>query len=119
MVMSPQVRDDSLYRKAMHFLLLRISRVLAFALLSLSLLLPWFRVPISVRENLNGVYTVVFSEPVSTTIFKIVVLAVLLSACWLGYRRRHAGSTNWTSPMAVSGCILLAVLGIAYPAMTM
>jgi len=103
----------------MHFLLLRISRVLAFALLSLSLLLPWFRVPISIRENLNGVYTLVFSEPVSTTIFKMVVLAVFLTACWFAYRRRRAGSANWTSPMAVSGSILLAVLGIAYPTMTM
>jgi len=103
----------------MLFLLLRISRWVAFALLSLSLLLPWFRVPVSVRENLNGAFAVVFSEPASTIVFKIFVLAILLIACWIGYRRRLLGSRDWATPMAVSGCILLAVLGIAYPALTM
>jgi hypothetical protein len=103
----------------MLFLLLRISRWIAFALLSLSFLLPWFRVPVSVRENLNGAYVAVFSEPASTIVFKIFVLVVLFCACWTGYRRRLSGSTDWATPITISGCILLAVLGIAYPALTM
>ena len=103
----------------MLFLLLRISRWVAFALLSLSLLLPWFRVPVSVRENLNDAFAVVFREPASTIVFKIFVLAVLLSACWISYRSRLSGSRDWATPMTISGCILLAALGIAYPALTM
>jgi tetratricopeptide (TPR) repeat protein len=103
----------------MLFLLLGVSRVTAFALLLLSLFIPWFRVPISVRENLDGACQVVFSEPASTIAFKIFVLVVLLSTGWLGYRRKRSGSTKWANPIIMNGCILLAVLGIAYPAFTM
>jgi hypothetical protein len=103
----------------MPFLLLRISRWIAFVLLSLSLLLPWFRAPVSVCESLSGDYKAVFSAPASTIVFKIFILAVLFSACWIGYRRRLSSSINWATPITVSGCILLAVLGIAYPALTM
>jgi hypothetical protein len=103
----------------MPFLLLRISRWIGIALLSVSLLLPWFRVPVNVRENLNGTYTVVCSEPASTIVFKIFVLAVFFSAGCIVYRRRLSGSTDWAAPVAVSCCILLVVLVVAYPALTM
>jgi hypothetical protein len=103
----------------MPLLLLKISRGVAFALLLLSLLLPWFRVPVSVRESHDDAFKAVFSEPVSTSVFKILVLLALVIACWIGYRRKLSGSTDWTAPMTVSGCILLALLGIAYPALTM
>jgi hypothetical protein len=101
----------------MPFLLLRISRFAAFALLALSLLLPWFRVPVGIQDNLNETYKVIFREPASTTVFKLLILGVILGACWVKYRRKL--STDWGAPMTVSGCILLAVLGIAYPALTM
>jgi hypothetical protein len=101
----------------MPILLLRIARSAAFILLSVSLLLPWFRVPVSIRESLNGPDQVVYSEPATTVVFKIVVLLFLLGACWLRCRRRPAGFTN--TLFMVGGCILLAVLGITYPALTM
>lgn len=102
----------------MSFLLLSISRFAALALLSLGLLLPWFRVPVGIRENLNGAYTVIFREPVSTIVFKLFILAVFLGACCIRYRRRLPGPAAWANPMTITGCLLLAVLGIAYPALT-
>jgi hypothetical protein len=84
----------------------------------LSLLLPWFRVPTGIREGLKGSYTVVTSEPASTTAFKIIMILVLASACWIGYRRRRSGTLAWSTPMAFGGCFLLLVLGIIYPALT-
>ena len=92
---------------------------MAFTLLSVSLVLPWFRVPVSVREKLHETFAAVFSEPASTILFKIFVLAVLLAACWIACRRRLSGSTGWATPITVSGCVLFAVIGIAYPALTM
>ena len=103
----------------MPLLLLRLSRVMAFALLSLSLLVPWFRVPVSVREDLNGNCTVVLSQPESTIIFKGLVLTALLIACFVAYRRRRARVANWPAPLIICGSSLLAVLGIAYPSLTM
>jgi hypothetical protein len=103
----------------MPLLLLKISRGVAFVLLLLSLLLPWFRVPVSVLESHDHAFKAVFSEPVSTSVFKILVLLALVIACWIGYRRKLSGSTDWTAPMTVCGCILLPLLGIAYPALTM
>src|SRR6266446_1256118 len=102
----------------MPLLLLTISRWIAFALLSLSLLLPWFRVPFSVREDINGAYSAVCCEPASTIVFKVFLFAVLSSAFGIGYLRRHSGSFGWSTLMAVSGYVFLLALSIAYPALT-
>src|SRR5260370_36028884 len=102
----------------MRFLLLRISRFAAAGLLLLSLVLPWFRVPVSVFENLKGGYSAVYREPVSTTVFKVFILGVLLSAWLIGFRRRRSGSLGSATAMTVGACLILVVVGIAYPALT-
>jgi hypothetical protein len=102
----------------MPLLLLRISRFVAAGLLLLSLVLPWFRVPVSVLENLNGGYSAVCREPASTVVFKVFILGVLLSASWLGFRRRRSGSLGSATAMTVGACLVLVALGIAYPALT-
>jgi tetratricopeptide (TPR) repeat protein len=100
-------------------LVLRISRWIAFALLALSLVLPWFRVPVGVREDLNGVPKILFAEPASTIGFKIFLLSIVVITSWLGIRRRRSGATDWARPLTVGGFVLLLVLGITYPAVTM
>jgi hypothetical protein len=101
----------------MPFLLLRISRFAAAGLLLLSLVLPWFRVPVSVFENLKGGYSAVYREPVSTTVFKVFILGVLLSAWLIGFRRRRSGA-HASATATVGACLILVVVGIAYPALT-
>src|SRR5580700_8287425 len=101
----------------MPFLLLRISRFAAAGLLLLGLVLPRFRVPVSVFENLNGGYSAVCREPVSTTVFKVFILGVLLSACLIGFRRRRSGA-HASATATVGACLILVVVGIAYPALT-
>ena len=101
----------------MPFLLLRISRFAAAGLLLLSLVLPWFRVPVSVLGNLNGGYSAVYQEPVSTVVFKVFILGVLLSAWLIGFRRRRSGS-HASATATVGACLILVVVGIAYPALT-
>ena len=100
----------------MPLLLLRISRLLAFALLALSILLPWFPIPISIREGSGGTYSVIYGEPVSTIIFKAFAAVILLGACWLRYRWR--GRRGAATPMTVGGSLLLIAIAIAYPALT-
>ncbi len=100
-------------------LVLRISRWVAFALLSLSLALPWFRVPNGVEEGLNGRPKVIFSEPSSTIGFKILLFAGVVVACWIGVRRKRSGVSDWARPITVIGFVLLLVIGITYPAITM
>jgi hypothetical protein len=102
----------------MPVLLLRISRFVAFALLSLTLVFPWFRVPVALRENVKGVFTPVFKEPASTAVFRILLVGVLLGACWIKRWPRHSSSLDWAPPMTISGCLLLAVFTIGYPALT-
>ncbi len=102
----------------MPFLLLSISRFVAAGLLLISVLLPWFCVPVSVRDDGRGGYAAVLTEAASTPVFKVLVVGVLLSAGWIAYRRRGSGSFGWATPMAVSGCLLFVVLTIAYPALT-
>src|SRR5271166_889740 len=99
-------------------LVLRISRWIAFALLSLSLVLPWFRVPVGIREDLKGFPRTLFAEPPSTIAFRIFLFLVVLTVGWLGVRRRRSGSHDWARPITVGGLVLLLVLGIAYPALT-
>jgi hypothetical protein len=102
----------------MPVLLIRISRWIAFALMALSILLPWFRVPVTIRENLKGSYTAVTGEPASTVVFKIIVVLALLGTCWFGYRRRRPRTLAWSAPMTVAGFFLLLMLGNIYPAVT-
>jgi hypothetical protein len=100
-------------------LLLKFSRIVAFALLALSLVFPWLRVPVGMREKAAGGFAVIFSEPISTIPFKAFILAVLLILCGLAYRQRRSGSSHWRRPVTAGGTILLIVLAIAYPALTM
>ena len=100
-------------------LVLRLSRWIAFALLALSLVLPWFRVPVGIREDLNGVPKILFAEPASTIGFKIFLFSIVVITSWLAIRRRRSGATDWARPITVGGFVLLLVLGITYPAVTM
>ena len=102
----------------MPFLLLSISRFVAAGLLLISVLLPWFCVPVSVRDDGRGGYAAVLTEAASTPVFKALLVGVFLSAGWIAYRRRGSGSFGWKTPMAVSGCLLFVVFTIAYPALT-
>ena len=100
-------------------LLLKISRWIALALLSLSLVLPWFRVPSGMREDLHGVPHMLFVQPGTTIGFKIFLGVAVFIACWIAWRRKRSGSSNWAEPIAAGGCVLLLAMGIAYPALTM
>jgi hypothetical protein len=99
-------------------LVLRISRFIAFALLALGLLLPWFQVPIGLQENGSGTYTVIFQQPASTTPFKIFVSAALFIAFCIGFWRKRSCSFAWATPLRFCGCLCLVMLGIVYPALT-
>jgi hypothetical protein len=102
----------------MPLLFLRVSRFAAAGLLLLSLVLPWFRVPVSVLENLNSRYSAVYREPASTIVFKVFIVGVLLSAWWIGRRRKRSGILDSATTMSVGAGLVLVALGIAYPSLT-
>jgi hypothetical protein len=102
----------------MPHLLRMFSRFAAGGLLLLSLALPWFRIPVSLLENANGGYSAVYREPVSTSLFKVLLLGVFLVAGWIGFRRKNRGSPGSAVAMTVGAGLVLVVLGIAYPALT-
>jgi hypothetical protein len=99
-------------------LVLRVSRFLAFVLLALGLFFPWFRVPVGLEENAPDTYAVIFQEPPSTIIFKVLLGVVLLAASCISFWRKRSPSTGWATPMVFSGCFLLIAVGIVYPAFT-
>jgi hypothetical protein len=98
---------------------LRIARVVAFALFGASLVFQWFHVPVGVQPKAHGAYSTVFEEPPSTLPFKLLLVVVLVSAWWLGRRLKRRGSVSWATPMTVAGSILFLGIGIVYPAFTM
>ena len=101
-------------------LALRFSRFVAFVLLGASLLLPWFRVPVALPENVQGVYTPLFREPVTTPVFKVLILGILLIAFWIGLiRRKRVTGPGWAAPMRMAACILFIASGVIFPALTM
>jgi tetratricopeptide (TPR) repeat protein len=100
-------------------LVLRIARIIAFALLGVSLWLHWFHVPVGVQEKTNGAFAIVFAQPATTVPFKLFVFVVLVAAWLLGRRLKHSGSVSWATPLTVAGFILLLGIGVVYPAVTM
>src|SRR4029077_14618488 len=102
----------------MPFLLLRTLRYCAAGLLFLSLLLPWYGVPVSVRRDLHGGYAAVVAEPVTTVVFKAFFLLVLAGGWWLGRRHRRSDTLRWTTLVASCSYLSFFVIVIAYPAMT-
>jgi tetratricopeptide (TPR) repeat protein len=102
----------------MPFLLLRTLRYGAAGLLLLSLLLPWYRVPVSVHRNLQGGYAATVSEPVTTVIFKIFLLLVFVVGWWLGNRHRRSGTLHWATLVASCSYLSCLFIVIAYPALT-
>jgi hypothetical protein len=100
-------------------LVLRISRFIAFALLGLGVLLPWFQVPVGLSDNPSGGgYALVFKEPISTVGFKIFVVGVLLGVCRLGFRSESSGPLRLARSMTAGGSLLLVAIGVLYPALT-
>jgi hypothetical protein len=99
-------------------LVLRISRLVALALLALGLLLPWFHVPVGLQENGSGSYAVIFREAASTIPFKIFVSTALCVAGCIGFWRKRSCSFAWATPLMACGCLCLIALGIVYPALT-
>ena len=100
-------------------LVLKITRIIAFVLLSSSLLFPWLRVPNGVTQA-AGKYTVGFIEPISTLAFKGVVLSVLLFLCALTRRQRRLSTPSpRINPCCVGGVVLFMAIVILYPALTM
>src|SRR5260370_4458091 len=99
-------------------LVLRIAGGVAFALFGVSLVFHWLHVPVGVQPKSHGAYSTIFEEPPSTVPFKLLVVAVLVSAWWLGRRYKRKGSVSWATPMTVAGSISLLGIGILYPALT-
>src|SRR6201984_697938 len=100
-------------------LVLRIARVIAFALFGVSLVFHWFHVPLGLQKKGHGADPPIFEQPASPAPFKVLVIVVLVSAWWLGRRLKRSGSVSWATPMTVAGFILLLGVAIVYPAITM
>jgi hypothetical protein len=98
-------------------LMLKIAHLLAFILLLLGLLLPWLRIPSGLSEK-AGEFAVTFVEPVSTILFKTLILIVLLFVFCLDLRRRGSGRAAGTSPWSIGGLVLLVSISIVYPSLT-
>jgi hypothetical protein len=102
----------------MPFLFLKLLRLVAAAFLMLSLLLPWYCVPVSIRGDLPNGYVALLKEPASTFVFKAFLLLFFFGAFWIRYRRRRSATFNGATLVTVCGGVLLVVLTIAYPALT-
>jgi hypothetical protein len=100
----------------MSTLALKIARFTAFILLVLGLVLPWLRVPVGLSEKSGETFVPRFTEPLTTGLFKVSLLGVILVALWLGWRRKAV--VRWAAPMRVTGGILLLGVGLLYPALT-
>lgn len=97
---------------------LRIARVISFILLGLALLLPWYHVPGGLRQDPSGAYAVMFSEPVSTLVYKVLLVTSLITG--LVYRMRR--STDPAKRLAIisgTGLFLLVVFATSFAPLTM
>jgi hypothetical protein len=94
----------------------RIFRIIAFGFLAAGLLLPWFRVPIGVVQKSNNAFATYSAEPVTTIVFKTLIIVILLSAFLTGRFRRDQDSV-FAGFRIAAGIIVLAV-AFVYPAMT-
>jgi hypothetical protein len=98
-------------------LALRITRVLAFILLGLALVLPWYRVPVGVRQVGAGVYSAIYLQPVSTLVFKTLLVACLI-AIVVYCRRRSVTSLKRLAFVSGMGLLLLVLLATSFAPLT-
>jgi hypothetical protein len=98
-------------------LAIRISRVASILLLLAGLVLSWYHVPIGLKPDAKGGFSVTFADPWSTIIFKVVVVVILLAALFFSRRRsiNQLGRSRW---LAGAGLGVLLLTAIAYPAFT-
>jgi hypothetical protein len=96
--------------------LANLPRFTAGLLLLLAFLLPWFRVPAGIQEN--GGNSVIFREAASTAIMKSIGIAIVLCTCGAKLCHTRYRHFSWAAPMSITGCALLACIGIFYPALT-
>ena len=99
-------------------LTLRVARVLAFMLLGLALVLPWYPVPVGLRQTQQGGYSVVFSQPLSTLVFKGVV-AVSMVAILVYVWRRFVSPFKRLAFISGMGLFLLVLLATSFAPLTM
>ena len=99
-------------------LALGLARILSLLLLGLALALPWYRVPIGLRPGAPDSYAVVFLEPPSTAIFKILVAASLV-AILIYCSRRSATPMRRLTFVSGIGLFLLVLLTTSFAPLTL
>ena len=97
-------------------LALRIFRVIAFGLVAAGLLLPWFKVPVGLAEKTNNAFSAYFAEPITTIVFKILIIGLLLAVFLFGRFRR--GKDSWYAGFRILAGILFLAVAVVYPAIT-
>ncbi|MBV8098049.1 MAG: hypothetical protein JOZ31_02715 [Verrucomicrobia bacterium] len=98
-------------------LALRIARVVSFILLGLGLILPWYRVPTGVRQGRDGIYSAIYLQPISTLIFKVLLVSCLLAILIYCVRRSVAPLHRLTF-VSGAGLFLLVLLTTSFAPLT-
>jgi hypothetical protein len=103
----------------MPFLLLRCLRWAATLLLLASLVLPWFHVPVGVRETGSETYVAITCEPVTTPVFKLLVAIVLGIGLAAALRMHRSGDGSGRAALlGICGAVLFPLLLVLFPALT-
>jgi hypothetical protein len=102
----------------MPFLLLRYLRWLAALLLLASLVLPWFHVPVGVRQVAPETFEAIIREPITTPVFKWIVISAIGMAVAVSRVRQAGHRLDRAAPLAVCGIVLCLLLLVLFPALT-
>lgn len=97
-------------------LALRFARLGAVLFIGASFLLPWLRIPVDLHSAKGGVYNLVYQEPVTTLIFRAIVMMLLaldgfVAFCSKSYRGK-------SKVLAITSCLIMIALVVFYPAVT-
>ena len=95
---------------------LAFARVGAFLCIGASFVLPWLRVPVNLYSADNGVYHLIYQEPITTLAFRAVVLLLVVFGGWIAFRSRSYQRKS-KALVAIGGLILVALV-VFYPAIT-
>lgn len=95
---------------------LALARLGAFLFIGASFLLPWFRVPVELYAVKNGSYDVAYQQPITTLVFRAVVLILLVFGGWIAFRSKSYQVKS--KALVTTGCLVLIALVGFYPAIT-
>jgi hypothetical protein len=117
-VKNTKLEDEPIRSQHPFYILHSIFYILSHVMFLASFLSPWFRVPAGLLPSGNGSYQLIYEEPHSNLLFKLLAAMIFLIGVGIGIYKRVSNKPSEHLSLFTTNFVILLLVAIFYPAYT-